>query len=52
MCVPLKMGVRFHAPIPPSFIHWPNETSKTTYGMPTTIDDIKNGMRKAPFCWK
>ena len=38
----------FHAPIPPSFIHCPNETSRRANGMPTTTELIKNGMRNAP----
>ena len=38
----------FHAPIPPSFIHCPNETSRRANGIPTTTELIKNGMRNAP----
>ncbi len=47
--IPLNNGVKFHAPIPPSFIHWPSDTSSNAYGMPTTIELTKNGSKKAPF---
>ncbi len=46
--LPLNIGVKFQAPMPPSFIHWPNETSNRAYGIPTATEDIRNGIKKAP----